>query len=112
MAIQDYQIQTEYCVGKENIIADAISRQTTAITEAEEKNITINHLVRRGDKSIKHNLLNLIEEQKNDSKLRIIRGNITSLPNYRIIEDCLHKNHHGNMLICLPGSMVEELVFH
>ena len=85
MAIQDYQIQTEYCIGKENIIADAISRQRTAITEAEEKNITINRLVRRADKSIKHNLLNLVEEQKNDPKLRIIRGNITNLPNYRII---------------------------
>ena len=64
MAIQDYQIQTEYCAGKENIIADAISRQTTAITESEEKNITINRLVKRADKSIKHNLLNIIEEQK------------------------------------------------
>ena len=29
MAIQDYQITVEHCPGKENVIADAISRQTT-----------------------------------------------------------------------------------
>ena len=108
MSIQDYQIQTEHCPGKENIIADAISRQTTSITEVEEKNITLNRLARRVDKLVKHDLLNLIEEQKNDPKLKIIREDITKQPDYRLGEDCLYKTHQGISRICLTSTIAEE----
>ena len=64
MAIQDYQIQTEHCPGKENIIADAISRQTARKTSSDthrEGSIVINHLAQKPSKSIRNNLLKLVE---------------------------------------------------
>ena len=65
MAIQDYQITVEHCPGKENVIADAISRQSTQALGSDntgDRNIIkLNHLVRRPGKSIKNHLTNLLE---------------------------------------------------
>ena len=54
MAIQDYDIKTEFCPGKENVIADALSRLTTkdaAFTEVRENTIILYHLVKMPKKT-------------------------------------------------------------
>ena len=109
MAIQDYRIQTEHCPGKRNVIADVISRQTTPSMDMEEKNITLNRLAKRVNKLVKQGLYNLIEEQKNDPKLKIIRQDIANQPLYKLVEDCLYKTHQESLRVCLPDTLAEEL---
>ena len=58
---------------------------------------------------MKQGFYNLIEEQKNDPKLKIIRENIANQPLYELIEDCLYKTHQGISQVCLPGILAEEL---
>ena len=115
IAIQDYRIQMEHYPGKENIIADAISRQTTRTTSNDanrEGSVVLNHMARKPNKSIKNNLLRLVESQENDIKLQAIRENITDKQNYQLREDCLYKKFQDVWKIYLPSSMLEELIIN
>ena len=56
MAIQDHQINSEYCSRKESIIADAISRHKTKILDSRDmtdNKIVVRHLAQRPDEIIK-----------------------------------------------------------
>ena len=114
MAIQDYQITVEHCPGKENVIADAISRQTTQTLGSDNTGdgniIKLNHLAKRPGKSIRNHLTNLLEEQKKDPKLNPIRNDIANHPNHRLIHDLLYKKHQETWRIHLPITIVEELI--
>ena len=94
------------------MIADAISRQTTQIPElsnTKEKKL-LNHLVRRPDKSIRNHLVNLIREQRKDLKLQMTREDIMNRRGYRLIHDPLYKKCLEIWRICLPTTIVEEIL--
>ena len=113
MAIQDYDIQVEFCPGIENTIADAISRQTTKENHANEfkrNTIVLYHLAKKANRSWKLKLANPPTEQRMDPRLMEIQKNIANQTNYSVSNGLLYKDGQGSWKFCLPKTLVKELV--
>ena len=113
MAIQDYQIKSEFCPGKENVIADAFSRLTTknaAFNDARENTIILYHLAKIPRKAWGKRLSNIQSDQMEDPKLRKILCNISDYPGYLILQNGVHRNCQQAPKLCLPKSLLEDLI--
>ena len=113
MAIQDYDIHVEFCPGKENIMADAISRQTSNenhVDEVKRNTIVLYHLAKQAHRSWKLKLTNLPTEQRSDPKLMQVQKNIFNQTNYSISNGLLYKNTRGSWKISLPKTLVKDLI--
>ena len=77
LAIQDYDLQVEFCPGKENVVADALSQQTfpeIGTPESGNKNILLCPLARRPSLTLAKALANMNKEQEKDRRIeRVIR---------------------------------------
>lgn len=111
MVLLEYDFNIEYVPGKNNVIADCLSRSASRLPVPEDRCFKI-FMVK-----IPHKLKEILNEiknlQKTDPKLRAIIEN-TDLNNQRFVMhgDCLYyrNTNEDPYLLCIPRALVEEVV--
>nr|CAI5864426.1 unnamed protein product [Callosobruchus analis] len=119
LKIQNYDITIKHIRGKENIIADVLSRHAqTGVTDANSKEVIIAKIALLPDKKILNTLKNISNLQFNDEKLASIinriKGNLGKpLDYYRLYNGTLYgKGKNSNKWrICIPSGFIKELVW-
>lgn len=113
LAIQDYDITIEFLPGKNNQIADILSRFPTASNEHlinKERQVTIAEMLAK-DPSNEFNgiLKNLRTHQRQDENLQNIINNIAQHSKYIIKNGLLHKKCENKEKIVLPTKVIKTI---
>lgn len=120
LSIQEYNIEIKYCRGKENIVADVLSRHPYDTTGNEnfpnEEPIIALILAERPSKELEEGMRNIKERQRNDPRLqRIIEllengEGLSRVNQYRLTESGLTKEERGRRRICIPEDFFLRLI--
>ena len=116
MAIQDYDISIENCLGKNNLVADTLSRlqekeNATKMGHSDGK-IILYALAKRPSSSLRNRLQNFAKEQKLD---RILERKIRDveekkLTKYEIHDNLLYFVSRENKRLCLTEGIIYDII--
>ena len=117
LAIQDYNLRIEFCPGKENIVADALSRQTCPEmepTEFKREQIVLYPLARRVSARLSRDMKDLKVKQEEDPKLKEVMRNLKedkgNDSRHKLAEGILYRKGGNGWKVFLPLSMIRDLV--
>ena len=117
LAIQDYNLRIEFCPGKENMVADALSRQTCPgmeLTESKQAQIVLYPLARRVSVRLIRAIKEMKDKQWEDLMLREVIKNLRegegNDPRHKLVEGILHRKGGNGWRVVLPLSMIKDLV--
>ena len=115
MAIQDYDISIEYCPGKNNLVADTLSRlpeqeNATKMSNRDGK-IILYALAKRPSSNLRNRLQNFAQEQKLDpilgQKIKDVEEKKTT--KYEI-HDLLYFVNGENERLCLTKGIIYDII--
>ena len=116
MAIQDYDISIEYCSGKDNLVADTLSRllekeNATKMANKDGK-IVLYALAKRPSSGLRNRLHNFAQEQKVDpilgQKIKDVEEKKTT--KYGIHDDLLYFVKGENKRLCLTKGIIYDII--
>ena len=120
MAIQDYDISIEYCPGKNNLVADTLSRPPEEDNASKMANkdgkIILYALAKRPSSNLRNRLQNFAQEQKVDpilvQKIKDVEEKKTT--KYEIHDDLLYFVSGENKRLCLTKGIIHDIIdeFH
>ena len=116
MAIQDYDIQIEYCSGKNNVVAGALSRllgQKNGQNMSYKDSKTVLYaLAKRPSLSSRNLLQNFAKKQKLDPVLQLKRKDVgeKKTVKYEMHEDLLYFINGENKYLCLSKSIIYDTI--
>jgi hypothetical protein len=115
LAIQDYDLEIEFCPGKDNIVADTLSRlgNTVNIYQGKEKNKLILYPLARDPKpEFIKGMKDLKTEQAKDPTLIAIKEQLQKEEShkYSIIGDVIYKKTNDQWKIYLPQNLVKLII--
>lgn len=112
LSIQEYSFKIQFCKGKENVVADTLSRypQDRCYT-TEEPELRITYIKRNLDKDFKKDLLRISNLQKEDENLKLIYNDINENDAYKVVENILFKKCKDIWKIILPEKIVDDLIW-
>lgn len=116
LMIQDFNIKLTYIVGKENVVADILSRQCYEdpyMHNDIQNSIKIYPLACDFNKKLKQQLNNMAIEQDKDDKISQVKNNISSNNKRFIIDNnILLKKSNSGFRVVLPKSILIPLIDH
>ena len=116
MAIQDYDISIECCQGKNNLVADTLSRlpnqETAAKMGHSDGKIILYALAKRPSSNLRNRLQNFAQEQKLDpilgQKIKDVEEKKTT--KYEIHDDLLYFVNGENKRLCLTKGIIYDII--
>ena len=116
MAIQDYDISIEYCPGKNNLVADTLSRlpeeENASKTANNDGKIILYALAKRPSSNLRNRLQNFAQEQKLDpilvQKIKDVKEKKTT--KYEIHDDLLYFVGGENKRLCLTKGIIHDII--
>ena len=116
LAIQDYSLRVEFCPGKENVVADALSRQTcpgVGIPEPRRDNMVLCPLAKKVSTTFLGDLKDVKRKQEEDPKLRKVMEDLAIRQEddqrFKLMEGILYKKGRDGWKLYLPLSMARNL---
>lgn len=120
LGIQEYNFEILHCKGRNNIVADILSRYPEDLTEDEplgnQHEIQMYSIILNLGKNINKKLKHIDKEQCNDHKLNNIMCSLQTEPNsklhqfYKIYNNKLYKKCKHRWRLYVPTAMREELI--
>ena len=116
MAIQDYDISIEHCSGKNNLVADTLSRlpeqENAAKMAHKDGKIILYALAKRPSSNLRTRLQNFAQEQKLDPILGQKMAEVEEKKNskYEIHDDLLYFINGENKRLCLTKGIIHDLI--
>lgn len=114
LAIQDYAPKITYVPGNKNIAADALSRLSgKRISKNENEALIGIILTRKPNRTLLNEIKHISEAQRKDPKLSKIIDLVKEHPNYKnysLINDILHKEIYGQILLVLNQDLTKKLL--
>ena len=118
LTIQDYNIEVEHCLGRENVVADMLSRLHPEKDWEKEKDystVTINELKYVGSKRLKNYLQNIPQAQMEDERVQIIKRKVAreeeETTRYKIQDGILYQKARDVKKIYLHRKAIEMLIW-
>lgn len=113
LAIQDYDISIEYCPGKKNIVADALSRSIREENATKDYEFPIAKLATEIPQEFERILEQLAKFQCEDDAIRDIKNNLENnakLTDYTIVNEIVYRKLNGKQRALFPKKHINTLI--